>query len=154
MSRFIQEGDYAMQIKNEIIRLLSSPTDWFSSPKLVRAEQTAIQQIRHRIGRRYDCDLIFQPLLPPGEGNGTQLDSRDQWIVTITIDIALYHLYSQTGMKDIPEHRQQRYQDVLDWLKDVGNGTTLAELPELVDDEGETYSEFRLNSRPPENHKW
>jgi phage gp36-like protein len=146
--RFLLETDYAMQIKNEIIRLLTAPTDWYISAKLVRAEQTAIAQIRNRIGKRYDCSLIFSP---PVEGQG---EARDQWVVTVTIDIALYHLYSQTGMKDIPEHRQQRYQDALDWLKDVGNGNTPADLPEIIEENGETYSEFRLNSRTPQNWKW
>jgi hypothetical protein len=152
---FVLPINYEMQIKQEIIRLLTN-TDFYISAKLVRAEQTAISQIRNRIGKRYDCNLIFQPLLPPavGEHNGEQLDSRDQWIVTITIDIALYHLYSQTGMKDIPTHRQQRYQDAIDWLKDVGNGDTPTELPLVIDENGDEYSEFRLNSRPPENHKW
>ena len=145
--RFLQENDYAMQIKTEIIRLLTAPTDWYVSAKLVRAEQTAIAQIRNRIGKRYDVARIF---VPPTD----EADQRDQWIVTITIDLALYHLYSQTGMKDIPEHRQQRYQDAIDWLKDVGNGITLADLPLLIDDDGNKHSDFRINSRPPQNWKW
>jgi phage gp36-like protein len=147
MSRFIIETDYAMQVKTEIIRLLTNQ-DFYQSAKLVRAEQTAIAQIRNRIGKRYDCNQIFVPIV---DGKP---DTRDQWIVTITIDIALYHLYSQTGMKDIPKHRSNRYQDAIDWLKDVGNGDTPAELPPVVDDEGNQYSEIRLNSRKPENHKW
>lgn len=147
MSRFILESDYQMQIKQEIVRVLTSPVDWFNSAKLVRAENTAVAQIRNRIGKRYDCDAVFTPIT-------STPDTRDQWIVTITIDIALYHLYSQTGMKDIPEHRQQRYQDAIDWLKDVGNGTTTADLPPLVDGDGNEYSEFRLNSRKPECQKW
>ncbi|MDL2289896.1 DUF1320 domain-containing protein [Paludibacteraceae bacterium OttesenSCG-928-F17] len=149
MARFIKELDYAMQIKNEIIRLLTiNDNDWFNTPKLLRAENTAIQQIRHRIGERYDCDKIFAPS-PQGEA-----DTRDEFIVTITIDIALYHLYSQTGMKDIPEHRQQRYQDALDWLRLVASGDESPQLPKVIDNTGEAYSEFRINSRPPENHKW
>jgi hypothetical protein len=156
MSRFISEADYAMQIKQEIIKLLTSPTDWYLSAKLVRAEQTAIAQIKNRIGKRYDCAMIFAPLLPPvvGENPGEQIDTRDAWIVTITIDIALYHLYSQTGMKDIPEHRAQRYQDAVDWLKDVGNGTTPTDLPVVIDTDGNEYAETRIWSRAPENHKW
>lgn len=150
MPRFILETDYAMQIKQEIIRLLTTPTDWYSSAKLVRAEQTAIAQIKNRIGKRYDCALIFAPPTEPVE-----VDSRDQWIVTITIDIALYHLYSQTGMKDLPEHRAARYQDAIDWLKDVGNGSTPADLPPLVDEStGEEYSEVRIWGREPIDHKY
>lgn len=161
MGRFIQTADYGMQIKAEIIKMLTSNTEgWYNSVKLIRAEQTAISQIRNRIGKRYDCSLIFAPLLPvaiveEGEEPEEQIDSRDQWIVTITIDISLYHLYSKTGSKDVPEHRSQRYQDAIDWLKDVGNGTTTADLPALIDSTtGEDYSEFRLNSKTPENHKW
>lgn len=147
MTRFILQSDYEMQIKQEIIRLLTD-TDFYNSAKLVRAEQTAIAQIRNRIGKRYDCTKIFAPA---DSGND---DTRDQWIVTITIDIALYHLYSQTGMKDIPEHRANRYQDAIDWLKDVGNGTTPTDLPALFDTNGEEYSEVIINSRRPENHRW
>ena len=155
MARFILQSDYGMQVKAEIIRLITANTaDWYIAAKLIRAEQTAIAQIRNRIGKRYDCSMIFQPLQEPATGEGTQIDNRDQWIVTITIDIALYHLYSQTGMKDIPEHRANRYQDAIDWLKDVGNGTTPTDLPPLIDDDGEEYSEVVINSRPPENHKW
>lgn len=148
MARFISQDDYSMQVKTEIIRLLTANTEeWFNSAKLVRAENTATAQIRNRIGKRYDCTKIFAP--------AGETDERDQFIVTITIDITLYHLYSQTGAKDVPEHRSQRYQDAIDWLKDVGNGETTADLPELTDNEtGEAYSEFVLNSRTPEDHKW
>ena len=157
MARFIIETDYAMQIKQEIIKLLTSVTDWYTTTKLVRAEQTAISQIKNRIGKRYDCAAIFAPLLPPavGENPGEQIDIRDAWIVTITIDIALYHLYSKTGAKDIPQHRADRYQDAIDWLKDVGNGGTSADLQAVLDAvTGDEYSEVRIWGREPINHKW
>lgn len=147
MARFILESDYDMQIKNEILRLLTA-TDFYNSAKLVRAENTAIRQIRHRIGKRYNCDLIFAAKLV-GEP-----DTRDEFIVTTTIDLALYHLYSQTGNKDIPQHRQDRYQDALDWIKDVGKGLETPDLPSITDDNGDQYSEVRINSRPQENQRW
>jgi len=150
MARFLQQVDYESQIKPEIIKQLTDPTDWFQSAKLVRAEQKAIAQIRNRIGKRYDCDAIFAGSLSEAE-----TDTRDAWVITITVDITLYHLYSQTGAKDVPEHRSTRYQDAIDWLKDVGNGETTADLPELTDtNTGDTYTDFRLNSRTPGNHKW
>lgn len=147
MARFILETDYEMQIKQEIIRLITAQ-DFYQSAKLVRAESTAIRQIRNRIAKRYDCDKIFITIIPNNP------DTRDQWIVTITIDIALYHLYSQTGMKDIPQHRQDRYQDALDWLKDVGNGNTIPDLPSLVNENGNQYGEVIIVSKPQENQRW
>ncbi len=146
MVRFIQQSDYDMQIKQEIIKLLTTQTDWFNSAKLVRAENTAIAQIKNRIGKRYDAAQVF---IAPGDP-----DLRDQWIVTIAIDIALYHLYSQTGMKDIPEHRANRYQDAIDWLKDVGNGSTTADLPPLLDGDGEELSDVRIWGRELTDHKY
>lgn len=147
MARFILQTDYAMQIKQEIIKLLTE-TEWYQSAKLVRAENTAIAQIKNRISKRYDCDQIFAGFT---EG---ETDTRDQWIVTITIDITLYHLYSQTGMKDVPEHRSNRYQDAIDWLKDVGNGTSYANLPVITDGDGEEYSDVRMWGREPLDHKF
>lgn len=146
MARFIQQADYDMQIKQEIVKLLTAPTEWFSSAKLIRAENTAIAQIKNRISKRYDCAQVF---IAPAEP-----DLRDQWIVTITIDIALYHLYSQTGMKDVPEHRSNRYQDAIDWLKDVGNGLTTADLPTMLDETGEDISDVRIWGRDLNDHKY
>ncbi|MDR2385705.1 MAG: DUF1320 domain-containing protein [Tannerella sp.] len=152
MARFIQETDYGMQIKQEVIKLLTAGAEnWYDSPKLVRAEQTAVRQIKHWLGPRpvrlqnYDLDAIFNASAP---------EERDEYIVTITIDVALYHLYSQTGMKDIPAHRQQRYQDVLDWLKEAGSGNISANLPVVTPPGGEEYGEFMFQSRNPQNHKW
>jgi len=150
MARFLLQSDYAMQIRTEILRLLTAQTDFYQNAKLVRAEQTAIAQIKNRIGKRYDCSQIFAATTEGAE------DTRDQWIVTITIDITLYHLYSQTGSKDVPEHRSQRYQDAIDWLKDVGNGNTPCDLPAIIDpDTEEAVSDVRIWSQnPPNNHKW
>jgi hypothetical protein len=158
--RYIVESDYSMQIKPEIIRLLGNirdhsltvdSYDWYNSSNVIRAEHTAIAQIRNRIGKRYNCDVLFGTAGAPLVGDHF---NRDQWIVTIVIDITLYHLYSQTGMKDIPQHRQDRYSDAIDWLRDVGNGTTQADLLPVTDTEGTEYSEVKIWSRPPENHKW
>jgi phage gp36-like protein len=139
-----------MQIKQDIIRLLlSNETDYYQSPQLMRAEQTAIAQIRNYLSGRYNCDAIFSPSVPSTD------DTRDQFIVTITIDLTLYHLYSQSGMKDIPEHRSQRYQDALDWLKAVGNGSIQADLPTpSADEDNTTTSGIIIHSEPSENNIW
>lgn len=58
-------------------------------------------------------------------------------------------------MKDIPKHRDDRYQDALDWMRGVGKGEIPADLPEITDDSGETYSEVKIwSARPPQDHKY
>jgi len=68
--------------------------------------------------------------------------------------MALYHLYSQSGAKDVPEHRKHRYQDVLDWLKDAANGNIMTDLPPLKNENGEDTGSLFFISRKPLNHKW
>lgn len=144
MSRFLKDTDYAMQIRSEIKRLLDGSTVGDTEPplKLLRAENTAISQIRKYLSGRIDCDAIFNAVD----------DARDEFIITICIDIALYHLYSQTGNKDIPTHRQTRYDDALEWLRDAGKGEINTDLPSNLTDDNP--GEVRLFSKPPENHRW
>ena len=146
MARFLQETDYDMQIKSEIRRLLdgSLPTDTQPPLKLLRAENTAISQIRNWLGNRYDCDAIFTPV--------GATDNRDQFIVTVTIDITLYHLYSQTGNKDVPKHRAERYQDAVDWLQAAGKGQISANLH--MPSEEENPGDVRIFSEPVQCHRW
>jgi len=145
MARFLQDSDYEMQIKTEIRRLLDGSTPSINDNyKLLRAENAAIKQVRHYIGMRVDCDAIFIPPADP--------DTRDSFMIMLVIDLVLYHLYSQTGNKDVPEHRQHRYEDAIQWLKDVGRGDMPTDLPSLPDDEYK--SDVRLNSRTVDDQEW
>lgn len=142
---FLLEDDFDMLIKTEIKSLLDSSA---TNTKLEKAERTAIDQIKNYIAGRYDCNIIFAPVT---QVDGEPVDNRDRWIMTVTIDIALYHLYAQSNKKDIPEHRSERYQDSIDWLKSAGKGTIKTNLPMLEDDKGD----IRISSRyTPDNHRY
>lgn len=143
---FITDNDYDMQIKREIRTLLDSSQDQHAQK---RAIDTAISQIRKYLGGSFDMDQIFIEA-PVNE----ETDLRDQFIVTIVIDLALYHLYSRCPMSQLPEHRSLRYQDAINWLRDVGRGLVKSDLPKLIDDEGEMMSDIQIWSRPPTNHKY
>lgn len=153
MSRFIKDTDYAVLIRTEIKNIL---LENYSETKLLSAEQMAISQIKNYLAGRYDVALIFTPLLEPVEGEGEQLDSRNAYIVMITIDCALYHLYCSIAPNKIPEHRSNRYQDVMEWLKLVAEGTGKADLPLIKDEStGEVKDSFRLSSNNTfTNNKW
>ena len=153
MSRFIKDTDYAVLIRTEIKNIL---LENYSETKLLSAEQMAIAQIKNYLAGHYDVGLIFRPLLPPAEGEGEQLDSRNAYIVMITIDCALYHLYSSLAPNKIPEHRSNRYQDVMEWLKMMAEGKGYADLPLIKDENtGEVKDNFRLSSNNTfTNNKW
>lgn len=49
-------------------------------------------------------------------------DNRDQQIMLYMIDIILYHIHSAVSPKNIPQIRNNRYEDAIAWLKMAGKG--------------------------------
>ena len=152
MSRFLKDDDYQVLIRTEIKNIL---LENYSDTKLLGAEKMAISQIKNYLKGRYDVEAIYTPMAEPGEGE-TAEDSRDAYIVMITIDCALYHLYSSLAPNKIPSHRSERYQDALEWLKMAAKGEAGADLPMITDPEtGEVKAEVRITSRyKPNNNRW
>lgn len=147
MSRFIKDTDYDVLIRTEIKNIL---LENYSATKLLSAEQMAIAQIKNYLAGRYDVATIFTPLPDPavGDNPGEQIDSRNAFVVMIVIDCALYHLYCSIAPNKIPEHRSNRYQDALEWLKLMVEGKSNADLPLIKDEStGEVKDSFRLSSR-------
>lgn len=155
MSRFLKDTDYAVLIRSEIKNIL---LENYNETKLLSAEQMAIAQIKNYLAGRYDVGLIFTPLLEPaiGDNLGEQIDTRNAFVVMITIDCALYHLYCSIAPNKIPEHRSNRYQDALDWLKSMLDSKSKADLPLIKDEStGEVKDSFRLSSNNKvTNNKW
>jgi phage gp36-like protein len=155
MSRFIKDTDYAVLIRNEIKNIL---LENYTETKLLSAEQMAIAQIKNYLAGRYDVATIFTPMLEPATGDnpGDQIDTRNAFVVMIVIDCALYHLYCSIAPNKIPEHRSNRYQDALEWLKLMVEGKGNADLPMIKDEStGEVKDSFRLSSKNTfTNNKW
>jgi len=130
--RFLKDSDYNVQIRSEIAKIIDNTT---GSINLLQAEGMAIAQIRNHIAGRYDCNKIFTP--------AGDVDTRDQYIVMIVIDLALYHLWSKEGPNNIPKTRELRYEDALKWLTAVQKGQD-ADLPALTNESGEEESDIRI----------
>lgn len=137
---FITDDDYSVQARNDVLTLLDKSDD---NATLRQAELYAISQITMRLSGRYDMNLVF-----------SQRDSdRNYYIVMITIDIAIYHLYSQKAPRKIPEYRDIRYRDAMDWLEDVGNGNNPTDLPAIPEDK--FVGQVKIGSiYKPNNHKY
>jgi phage gp36-like protein len=147
MSRFLKDTDYDVLIRTEIKNIL---LENYSATKLLSAEQMAISQIKNYLAGRYNVALIFTPAVDE------QDDTRNAFVVMTTIDCALYHLYCSIAPNKIPEHRSNRYQDALEWLKMMAEGKSNADLPLIADENtGEVKSNFRLSSKNTfTNNKW
>ena len=139
---FITNEDYSVLIRNEIKDLL---LENYSESRLRASEQMAVSQIKNYLSGRYDVEQIFSK-----EG-----EERNSHIVMLTIDCALYHLYTATIPRKIPEIRSQRYQDAIDWLKLVAEGKANADLPKPKSDKGEEYLGLKVSSKYElNNNKW
>lgn len=142
MSRFLTDTDYDVLIRTEIRSIL---LENYTERKLLTAEQMAISQIKNYLAGRYNVASIF---------TATNED-RNYFVVMISIDCTLYHLYSSLAPNKIPEHRSQRYADALEWLKLMAEGKTTADLPVLTYDTGEVKTDVRIVSNyKKQNHKW
>lgn len=119
---FITDEDYDVQTQTDVLRLLDSSDD---KHRLRQAEKYAMGEINKRLAGRYDMTAVFSK-------TG---DDRDAYILMIAIDIAIYHLYSQKAPRQIPEYRQIRYDNALEWLRDTGTGSNPTDLPPIPSDE-------------------
>lgn len=72
------------------------------------SDEAANEMISYLISR-YDAKVIFQ-------ATGT---ARDKTIVMYCKDLALFHLYSRRTLGTIPQIRIDRYNNALQWLRDV-----------------------------------
>ncbi len=137
---FLNDKDYSDQIRNEIKKIIDDSTD---SVLFRQMERKAIDQIKNYLGGRYDVEAIFIDA-PSDDDN----DPRDQFMVMMTIDITLYHLWTKEGGNNIPQKRSERYDDWLKWLQAVQDGKS-CNLPLLKDDDGTDTSLISLQSKHP-----
>lgn len=137
---FIEESDYEVQVRQEIMSILDPSA---ANSAIEMAERMAIDQIKSYLSGRYDVEAIFSAT---GE-------ERNHFLLMIAIDIALYHLWSKRAPRKIPELRAQRYQDAIDWLKAVGEGTMTTDLSQLQGDD--FFGSFKISSKyQPNDNKF
>lgn len=138
---FITSEDYGVEIRNEILALLDPSAQ---QTHLKIAEKMAIDQIKQYLSGRYNTAAIFS----------ARGKNRNMFMVMLTIDCALYHLWSKKAPKKMPEIRAQRYQDALDWLRAAAAGTLEATLPETPQEDTDGCGILIESIHKPNNHKY
>ena len=139
---FLTDDDYSVLVRTEIKDIL---LENYSETKLSSAEQMAVNQVKNYLAGKYNVKKIFE----------AEAEERNSHIVMIVIDCTLYHLYSGTVPKRMPEIRSQRYQDALDWLKLISTGEASADLPIKSDEEGNQLGSIKFSSKyPVSDNRW
>jgi hypothetical protein len=130
---FLATADYGLQIRDEIRGLLTDGNDTL----LTAAAWAAQVEMESYLRGRFDVDAIFNALGPspavPANGDTSAVparaDARNPQIVMYLVDMALYHLHSRQNPRNVPQIRQDRYEQVISWLKMVRKGELSAGLP-------------------------
>ena len=135
MSRFIELTDYDASIHREILDALVRDDETV----IEICEDRAIAEMRGYLSRRYDCDLIF---------SATDAE-RNQLILMMAMDIAIYHVFSIHNPQKISQIRKDRYDRAMEWLKQVANeNISIDGAPTLSEEDQRTKSTFIMTSNP------
>lgn len=135
MSAFIDIQDYDASIHREILDALTR-----SDESIVEiCEDRAIAEMRGYLSVRYDANALFA-------ATGSE---RNQLILMMAIDIAVYHLFCIHNPQKLSQIRKDRYERAVEWLKQVAAfKITVDGAPKLPEDERKQESPWSMTSNP------
>jgi phage gp36-like protein len=135
MSQFIELTDYDASIHREILDALTREDDAI----VEICEDRAVAEMRGYLSRRYDTDAIFS-----ATGSG-----RNQLILMMAIDIAVYHVFCIHNPQKISQIRKDRYDRAKEWLKQVSDEEIgIDGAPLLPEEERANKGAFLTKSNP------
>ena len=135
MSNFIYPEDYDASIHREILGSLTRD----DAAVIKICEDRAISEMRGYLSARYDVDAIFS----------AQGDDRNQLVLMMAIDIAVYHLFSIHNPQKMSQIRKDRYDRAMEWLKQVATfKITISDAPKLPEEEQIQNSPWLMSSNP------
>lgn len=135
MSTFINLSDYDASIHREILDALVRE----DASLIEICEDRAITEMRSYLSGRYDCDAIFS-----AEG-----DARNQLVLMMAIDIAIYHIFCIHNPQKLSKVRQDRYDRAVEWIKQVNSGdVTIDGAPLLPEEDQIAHDSTRIISNP------
>lgn len=141
MNNFIQLTDYDATIHRDILDSLLRE-DSGSSAVIEVCENRAIATVRSLLNNRYDCDVIFS-------ATG---DERNVLVLKICLDIAVYEIFCQHNPYKMSDIRKSRYEDAMQFLRDVHNfDANIEGLPELDEEQKADNSRWQISSNEPWN---
>lgn len=103
---------------------------------LADTELATLQEIEGFLSNRYDVPAIWQTV---------GLD-RNAMLVMRACDIMLYHIHSRINPNRVPELRNDRYAQAIDFLKSVAKGLLSPNLPVLTTENGAIQTTYKYGS--------
>lgn len=137
---FLTDNDYKVVIGATALTVATQA----EAENRKKAEAEAIEEISGYLRPKYDTNKIFS----------AQGEERNNYIVMITCDISLYHLYGSVPQKMGMEIRKERYERAIKWLEDVSRGTIVPDLPLATSESGESATPLRWGSAKKTNNIW
>lgn len=111
---YLLTSDYNLQIQDVNLQQIINSNEAIRDSANLLAEAEA----RSYLIQKYDFDA---EMLKTGS-------DRDPQLLAYIIDIALYHLHSRIAPRNIPELRQTRYSNAINWLLMCAKGDVTAKL--------------------------
>ncbi|MBW7848346.1 MAG: DUF1320 family protein [Bacteroidales bacterium] len=116
---FLNNDDYKAVSDAQTLEIIHQSDE----ANLRRAELYAIEEISSYLRGRYDAATAFA-------ATGQQ---RNQHLVMLTADVALYHLIAWLPKRMGFEIRETRYKRAIEYLQAVQAGKATPDLPPLID---------------------
>ena len=140
MANFIDIADYDATVHREILDSLVRDDE-----SLVEiCEERAIAEMKCYLGKRYDTKAIFD----------AREDDRNQLVLMMALDIAVYHIFSIHNPMKIAAIRKDRYERAKEWLKAVADEQiTISDAPLLPIEEQVSANPFMISSNPKRHNR-
>ena len=140
MSQFIDVKDYDASLHREILDALVRDDE-----TLVEiCEDRAIAEMRGYLSKRYDCDAIFS----------TMGEKRNQLILMMVIDIAVYHIFCIHNPQKLSQVRKDRYERAVEWMKAVASEeVSIDGAPLLPEEDRAKKAELMFKSNPKRTNR-
>lgn len=139
---FLTEDDYKVVCDDDELDVLTR-----SDPATrQKAERVAMEEVASYLRPRYDTDKAFA-----AEG-----DDRNDMLVQVTVNIALFYLAHWLPQSLALDGRQELYDNAIAWLTKVSKGGTMPNLPTYTSEDGQTDTSnpMRFGGIPPSDYSY
>lgn len=111
---------------------------------VAQAIAAAVQEVKSFLYTRYDVEHIFDK----------RGDERNALILENVKTVTVWNVIKLCNAETIYDMWRDRYDRVINWLKEVAKGAAVADLPLLTDNNGDAVLKIRMSSNPKFHHSF